>query len=172
MQQINKKLNRTQLAVYSLILIVCSLCFTPARAATSCEHIEIEANIALTGILIPGQVGGEGTLTWTFGDRVLVTEAHPLILAGPIVSDDGTIHLVVQQHAAFNDEDSMTWIANQVLAPTEIPGELRVNERISLITGTGLYQEAIGKGTGHGDLSFNQLTASLRSKAKLCDAAQ
>ena len=172
MQQIHKKLNQIQLAVSSLILIVCSLFFAPAQAETSCEHIEIEANIALTGILIPGQVGGEGTLTWIFSDQVLVTEAQPLILAGPILSDDGTIHLVVQQHAAFNDEDSMTWVAKQVLSPTEIPGEFRVNERISLIAGTGLYQEAIGKGIGHGDVSFNQLTADLRSKAKLCDVAQ
>ena len=84
------------------------------------------------------------------------------------VGDDGTIHLSSTLTAFLPDGSTLKQIDDAVLDPTETPLLYRVNSRVNIVEGTGVFTNTVGKFIGHG--FFNLATGHVEAAVdgKIC----
>lgn len=139
-------------------------------AADTCEKISVHGEIFITGPLIPGPIA-LGSAFYTFGDGTTAIASVSAILVDPLkVSDEGVIHITLDITHAFPNGDTLNWLVSPVISPTDQPGISTLNERLVLIAGTGSYLDAMGRGTGHGYVSFLDGQIIVDGKGMLCGA--
>lgn len=164
-------INITRLVLSKIFLCIITLGIVSVSWATSsCEPVEVTADMVVVGPLIPGpDPFAVGEISFSLPDGTRGGLATAFLVAPPKFTDDGTIHLTLHAIHDLSNGDSVTWLAKQVHSPTEIPGEFTVNERVTIINGTGIFSEAFGRGTGHGESSLNTFQAHIEAKTRICD---
>ena len=76
-------------------------------------------------------------------------------------SDDGVLHGISTHTFFFGNGNTFTTEDRVVADPTSTPGLYRLNEKLRVVSGTGIFQDAVGNLTVHGWLEFISDTDAL-----------
>lgn len=128
------------------------------------------ADMIVIGPLVPGpDPVAIGSVSYSFTDGIRNGLEAAFLVQPPKFTRDGAMHLTLHAIHDLSNNDSVTWLAKQVYSQTEIPGEFRVNEQVTMIDGTGIFGEAFGRGTGHGESSLNTFQGHIEAKTRICE---
>ena len=95
--------------------------------------------------------------------RVQMQATVDAILGPPRFSDEGVLHAVSSHIFDFGNNNTFTTDDKVVADPTDTPGLYRLSEKLRVVSGTGIFQDAVGNLTVHGWLQFapDMLTAEV-----------
>lgn len=161
----------TQLLTLAIIIFIFQYS-SKALADNSCMKAELAAEIQSIGPLIPGpDPTARADLIYYFEDgSVRDGVATIFLIEPPKFTEDGTIQLTLDVVHDLGSADIIVWRIIQKHSPTAIPGENTVNERLSMLSGTGIFTDTFGRGNGHGGSDFNNLTGFISGRVRLCDS--
>lgn len=91
----------------------------------------------------------KGTMNLTIGGEAFEPSFEAALL-GQIVSDEGVLHGTASHTIDFGDGNTLTTDDDAVLEPTETPGLFTLNERMTVVSGTGDFADASGQLHAHG----------------------
>lgn len=164
----NTNTNPRRIFKPSLGLAMLAFCCmtSPAQAETDCVKGEIEGWVTLQTVMGPGV----GYFIMTLGDQAIPITTVGTFVPPMKVTEDGTIHLTVQENDTAPDGSTVQFLDNLVLSPTDIPGEYRLRIKSSYVSGTGIFNgpDLDGRYIGHGEVSFNDLTMHHSGQVTVC----
>ncbi len=159
-------LNRPLAIVVNILIAGAMLISMPALANDQCVRGTLEAEADL---LTPfGPVVGSAVAM--IGGQVLSIQSFGVIVSFK-VTDEGTIHLEVEENDSTPDGSTVQIMDKIKLTPTAIPGEFTMTIKSTVISGTGLFADASGKYKGEGHASFNTLHLSHSGEVRFCGLA-
>jgi hypothetical protein len=141
-------------------------------AGEQCEKITI---VATMHAVTPNPMGQYvGTAVLTVGDSSCNSDVVVNPQEGAKFSEDGTIHMKMRSQLHCPEMESMLECYDQaVLVPDSAdPWHYRINNRVSIIDGTGVFSEAYGRLTAHGEASMSEGIMSVVAEGRACDLKQ
>lgn len=141
------------------------LIFAPAATtASDCGKVTGTGNTFAIG-----PTTFEGTATLNMNDQSVSSTVITNLLGAPKTGDDGTLHVETSHHFSFADGSSFTTLDKAVLSPTATPGVYDLNSRLEIVQGTGNFETACGRLSGHGTLNFITGEAQWWATGRICD---
>jgi hypothetical protein len=141
-------------------------------AGENCEKITI---VATMHAVTPNPMGQYvGTAVLTVGDSSCHSDVVVNPQGMPKFSEDGTMHLEMRSQLFCPELASMLECYDQaVLVPDSAdPSHFRINNRVSIIDGTGVFSEAYGRLIAHGEASMSEGIMSVVAEGRVCDLKQ
>ena len=159
-----KRFGSTLIGLTIFVLLIAGALATSSEAAADCVKDTADAQLSILGPFGPIV----GTVNFVIGGVPAVASVTINILAPPTVGEDGTLHSTSSLYYNFGNGNTLTGESKGVLSPTETPGVYQNNQDLSYTGGTGTYQNAYGRFSGHGILSFIDMTGTMSGKGVLC----
>ncbi|HEY6010471.1 MAG TPA: hypothetical protein VIX18_03290 [Nitrospirota bacterium] len=138
-----------------------------AIAESGCVPVSIQSEAASTD---PVNVFAlyKGTMAAIMEGLPAVAGATTIAPREIKMGDDGSIHMISTLTVFLPDGSTLKQNDDAVLDPTETPLVYRVNSRLNIVEGTGVFTNTVGKFNGHG--VFNLATGHIEviADGKLC----
>ena len=141
-----------------------------ARSSATCQNVLVEAEAALGLIAIPGGGSALGALPFN------ATIAGVPGLLGSVVTDletsgskgQGAQHLTLI-HTFKSLVGDFTTTDRAVCAPAgKDAGTCRVNNALTVASGTGVFKNAAGSLHNHGTINFTTMSLSVSLRGRVC----
>jgi hypothetical protein len=141
-------------------------------ADEKCEKMTIDVTVHAATPNPMGQYVGTAVLTVGGNSHHSDVVVNPQGL--PKFSEDGTIHMEMRNQLYCPELASMLVCHDQaVLVPDSAdPSHYRINNRVSIIDGTGVFSEAYGRLSAHGEASMSEGIMSIVAEGRACDLKQ
>jgi hypothetical protein len=149
---------RDRLSVLAAVALMLGLAPFPAAVADRSQAHCLNVNGNWVGVLTP--TGAAGVVT---GDLV-GTATSTVLEISP--SGNGTLHYRLV-HVFVTADGELSTQDEAVLTPIG-PGLYRVNDRLEIVGGTGIYLNATGMLHTHGIANLNEGTLILSYNGRLC----
>lgn len=163
---INSNLHRKFKQGICLVLAAMFMVSASARAESDCEKGTLEGSAVLQTVMGPGT----GYAFMTLGDQTIPISSFGVFVPPMKVTEDGTIHLTIEENDTTPDGSTLKFLDSLVLSPTDLPGEYRLLIKSVFVEGTGIFDDPdlAGRYVGHGEVSFNTLTLSHSGMVTVC----
>ena len=141
-----------------------------ARSSAACQNVSVEAEAALGFIAIPGGGFTLGAIPFN------ATIAGVPGLLGSVVTDrqtsgsreQGAQHLTLI-HTFTSAVGNFTTTDRAVCAPAgKDVNTCRVNDALTVATGTGVFKNAAGSLHNHGTINFTTMSLSVSLRGRVC----
>jgi hypothetical protein len=138
-----------------------------ARAESGCVQVSIQSEATS---IDPANVFSmyQGTMVASMEGQPPVPGATTIVPREIKVGDDGTIHMSSTLTAFLPDGSTLKQTDDAVLDPTETPLVFRVNSRLNIVEGTGVFTNTVGKFIGHGIFNLATGHVEVVADGKLC----
>jgi hypothetical protein len=140
-----------------------------SQPADRCVNVFAEGLATLGVVSLPGGTTGFGT-TWfpmTLGG--ISGEMASVVLSQEVSGEQGALHLVLQHAFRTPGGDHLTTQDRAVCAPAGAnPATCRVNDVLTIVSGTGIFTNANGSLRNHGTVDFASGTLEVSIRGRLC----